>query len=69
MDEQAIGTTAKSRSYTEDYKRQVVDLVISTGRTASSVAAEIGLHHTLVSRGSGDTGNQTRRVWHWCLGR
>ena len=50
MDEQAKGTAAKPRSYTEDYKRQVVDLVTSTGRTASSVAAEGGLHHTLLSR-------------------
>lgn len=50
MDEQANGTAAKPRSYTEDYKRQVVDLVTSTGRTASSVAAEVGLHHTLVSQ-------------------
>ena len=50
MDEQAKGTATKPRSYTEDYKRQVVDLVISTGRTASSMAAEVGLHHTLVSR-------------------
>ena len=50
MDEQAKGTAAKPRSYTEDYKHQVVDLVTSTGRTASSVAAEVGLHHTLVSR-------------------
>ena len=50
MDEQAKGTATKPRSYTEDYKRQVVDLVTSTGRTASSVAAEVGLHHTLVSR-------------------
>ena len=50
MDEQAKGTAAKPRSYTEEYKRQVVDLVTSTGRTASSVAAEVGLHHTLVSR-------------------
>lgn len=49
MNEQAKGA-AKPRSYTEDYKRQVVDLVTSTGRTASSVAAEVGLHHTLVSR-------------------
>jgi len=24
--------------------------VVSTGRTASSVAAEVGLHHTLLSR-------------------
>ena len=50
MDEQAKGTAVKPRSYTEDYKRQVVDLVTSTGRTASSVAAEVGLHHTLLSR-------------------
>jgi len=50
IDEQANGTAAKPRSYTEDYKRQVVDLVTSTGRTASSVAAEVGLHHTLVSQ-------------------
>ncbi len=50
MDEQAKGMAAKPRSYTEDYKRQVVDLVTSTGRTASSVAAEVGLHHTLLSR-------------------
>ena len=50
MDEQTKGTATKPRSYTEDYKRQVVDLVTSTGRTASSVAAEVGLHHTLVSR-------------------
>jgi len=50
MDEQTKGTPAKLRFYTEDYKRQVVDLVTSTGRTASSVAAEVGLHHTLVSR-------------------
>ncbi len=41
---------AKPRSYTEDDKRQVVDLVSSTGRTAASVAAEVGLHPTLVSR-------------------
>lgn len=50
MDQQTNGGMAKQRSYTEDYKRQVVDLVTSTGRTASSVAAEVGLHHTLVSR-------------------
>ena len=49
-DEQAKGTAAKPWSYTEEYERQVVDLVTSTGRTASSVAAEVGLHHTLVSR-------------------
>ena len=51
MDQQAAGLQgSRPRSYTEDYKRQVVDLVVSTGRTASSVAAEVGIHHTLLSR-------------------
>jgi transposase len=51
MDQQAAGSQgSKPRSYTEDYKRQVVDLVVSTGRTATSVAAEVGIHHTLLSR-------------------
>ena len=48
MDQQA--TRAKPRSYTEDYKRQVVDLVISSGRTATAVAIEVGLHPTLLCR-------------------
>ena len=51
MDQQAAGSQgSKPRSYTEEYKRQVVDLVVSTGRTATSVAAEVGIHHTLLSR-------------------
>ena len=51
MDQQTTGSQAlRPRSYTEAYKRQVVDLVVSTGRTASSVAAEVGIHHTLLSR-------------------
>ena len=51
MDQQAAGSQAsRPRSYTEEGKRQVVDLVVSTGRTASSVAAEVGIHHTLLSR-------------------
>ena len=48
MDQQA--TRAKPRSYTEDYKRQIVDLVISSGRTATAVATEVGLHPTLLCR-------------------
>ena len=48
MDQQAIGS--KPRSYTEDYKRQVVDLVASSGRTATAVAAEVGPHPTLLCR-------------------
>ena len=41
---------SKPRSYTDEYRRQVVDMVASTGRTATSVAAELGIHHTLISR-------------------
>ena len=48
MDQQA--TRTKPRSYTEDYKRQVVDLVVSSGRTPTSVASEVGLHPTLLCR-------------------
>ena len=51
MDQQAARSQGSGpRSYTEEYRRQVVDLVVSTGRTASSVAAEVGVHHTLLSR-------------------
>ena len=51
MDQQAAGAQgSRPRSYTEEYKRQVVDLVVSTDRTATSVAAEVGIHHTLLSR-------------------
>jgi transposase len=48
MDQQAART--KPRSYTEDYKRQVVDLVVSSGRTSTAVAGEVGLHPTLLCR-------------------
>ena len=48
MDQQV--TRAKPRSYTEDYKRQVVDLVVSSGRTSTAVAGEVGLHPTLLCR-------------------
>ena len=40
----------KPRTYTDEYRRQVGDMVTSTGRTAMSVAAELGIHHTLISR-------------------
>ena len=48
MDQQA--TRPKPRSYTEDYKRQVVDLVVSSGRTPTAVAGEVGVHPTLLCR-------------------
>jgi len=53
MDEQTTGAgsqVAKPRTYTDEYRRRVVDMVTSTGRTAMSVAAELGIHHTLISR-------------------
>ena len=46
MEKQAIGAgaqAAKPRAYTDEYRRQVVDMVASTGRTAMSVAAELGI--------------------------
>ena len=48
MDQQA--KRAKPRSYTEDYKRQVVDMVVNGGRTPTAVAGEVGLHPTLLCR-------------------
>jgi transposase len=48
MDQQA--TRLKPRFFTEDYKRQVVDLVTSSGRTPTAVAGEVGLHPTLLCR-------------------
>ena len=48
MDEQA--TRPKPGSHKEDYKSQVVDLVVSSGRTRTSVAGEVGLHPTLPCR-------------------
>jgi transposase len=51
MEKQAAGSqAAKPRTYTDEYRRQVVDMVVGTGRTATSVAAELGIHHTLISR-------------------
>ncbi len=50
VNEQLKEMAAKSRPHMEGYKRQVVDLVTSIGRMALSVAAEVGLHHTLLSR-------------------
>ena len=60
MVEQTTGPqAAKPRTYTDEYRRQVVDMVTATGRTAMSVAAELaetrsvcgcGIHHTLIPR-------------------
>ena len=50
MDEQTTGShAARPRTYTDEYRRQLVHMVASTGRTAMSVAAELGIHHTLIT--------------------
>ena len=38
------------RSYSDDYKRRAVDLVFSSGRSAKSVAKELGLDGSALSR-------------------
>jgi transposase len=48
MDQQT--TRSKPRFYPQDYTRQVVDLVVSSGRTPTAVAGEVGLHPTLLCR-------------------
>jgi len=41
---------AKRRFFTDDYKRQTVELVRSNGRSIGSVAAEIGLAETVLRK-------------------
>ena len=38
------------RSFTDDYKRQAVDLVASSGRAVGSVAKELGLRDSVLRR-------------------
>src|SRR5665213_331674 len=38
------------RSFAEDYKRQAVDLVASSGRSVGSVAKELGLRDSVLRR-------------------
>jgi transposase len=38
------------RSYSDEYKRRAVDLVVSSGRSAKSVATELGLDGSVLSR-------------------
>jgi transposase len=40
----------KRRSFTDDYKRQAVDLVASSGRSIWSVAKELGLRDSVLRR-------------------
>jgi transposase len=38
------------RSFTEDYKRQAVELAVSSGRSIGSVAKELGLRDSVLRR-------------------
>ena len=38
------------RSFTDEYKRQAVDLVVSSGRSIGSVAKELGLRDSVLRR-------------------
>ena len=38
------------RAFTDDYKRQAVDLVASSGRSVGSVAKELGLRDSVLRR-------------------
>ena len=53
------------RSFTEDYKRQAVDLVASSGRSIGSVARELGLRDFVLLAGGwsnvGPGGSRRRR--------
>ena len=40
----------RRRSFTDDYKRQAVDLVASSGRSIGSVAKELGLRDPVLRR-------------------
>src|SRR3954464_13511767 len=40
----------RRRSFTDDYKRQAVDLVASSGRSVGSVAKELGLRDSVLRR-------------------
>ncbi|UTD28910.1 hypothetical protein DB459_20470 [Bradyrhizobium sp. WD16] len=42
--------TRQRRSFTDDYKRQAVDLVASSGRSIGSVAKELGLRDSVLRR-------------------
>ena len=43
-------TKRQRRSYSDEYKRQAVDLVLSSGRSAKSVSKELGLDGSVLSR-------------------
>jgi len=48
----------RRRSFTEDYKRQAVEVLISSGRPVASVAKELGLHDSILRRWAEKLGHQ-----------
>jgi transposase len=45
-----MAAQTKRRSFSQDYKRQTVELVHSSGRSIDSIAAEIGLAETVLRK-------------------
>jgi len=54
------------RSFTDDYKRQAVDFVASSGRSIGSVAKELGLRDSVLRRwvNSAGLGASRRSPWY-----
>jgi transposase len=50
----------RRRSFTEDYKRQAVEVLISSGRPVASVAKELGLRDSILRRWAEKLGRQPR---------
>jgi len=40
----------KRRKYTKEFKKDAVELLLRSGKTASKIAAEPGIRHDLLSR-------------------
>jgi transposase len=47
----------KRRAYADDYKQRAVDLVVSSSRSAGSVARELGLHESVLCRWMAERGS------------
>jgi transposase len=47
----------RRRAYADDYKQRAVDLVVSSGRSAGSVARELGLHESILCRWMAERGS------------
>jgi transposase len=52
----------KRRAYGNDYKQRAVELVVSSGRSAGSVARELGLHESVLCRWMAERGTGRARA-------